>query len=311
MKILSFDIGIKNMALCCLEVNTENKRTDILHWDILNLVNDDSQTQCICNQFNKAKSKKQPPTVCQKKAKFKKNDQYYCDKHAKSSPFLVPTKSMKLPFLKKQKIDFLLSLAHSLFLFENTNQKMKKEEYVHKIFEHYQKNCLEPIQVTKIKAGDVDLIDIGIKMKEELNKYPLEEIDHVVIENQLSPLASRMKTIQGMLAQYFIMKYENAKIHFVSSANKLKQFEMDKSKKAIQNTIVKTDTHNPNYKEHKKDGIFYTNQIITKNDCFESWKEKMNTKKKDDLADCFLQGLWFFKHKNIILYADDLKINIV
>ena len=42
MKILSFDIGIKNMALCCLEVNTENKRIDILHWDILNLVNDNS-----------------------------------------------------------------------------------------------------------------------------------------------------------------------------------------------------------------------------------------------------------------------------
>ena len=228
MKILSFDIGIKNMALCCLEVNTENKRIDILHWDILNLVNDNSQTQCICNQFNKAKSKKQPPTVCQKKAKFKKNDQYYCDKHAKSSPFLVPTKSMKLPFLKKQKVDFLVSLAHSLFLFENTNQKIKKEEYVHKIFEHYQKKCLEPIQITKIKAGDVDLIDIGIRMKEELNKYPFENIDHVVIENQLSPLASRMKTIQGMLAQYFIMKYENANIHFVSSANNSKQFELYK-----------------------------------------------------------------------------------
>ena len=72
MKILSFDVGIKNMALCCLEVNNENKRIDILHWDVLNLLHDDSQTQCICNQYNKAKSKKLPPTVCQKKAKFKK-----------------------------------------------------------------------------------------------------------------------------------------------------------------------------------------------------------------------------------------------
>lgn len=311
MKILSFDIGIKNMALCCLEVNTENKRTNILHWDVLNLINDDNREHCLCNQFNKAKSKKLPGSVCQKKAKFKKGDQYYCDKHAKSSPYVIPTNSMKLPFLKKQKVDFLISLAHSLFLFENNGEKRKKEEYVEKIYNHYQKTCLEPISIVKTKAGDVDLIDIGKRMKIEMDKYDLQDVLHIIIENQLSPLASRMKTIQGMLAQYFIMKYENASIHFVSSANKLKQFEMDKSKKEIQNTIVKTDTHNPNYKEHKKDGIFYTNQIITKNDWFEAWKEKMNTKKKDDLADCFLQGLWFFKHKNIIFYADDLKINIV
>ena len=45
MKILSFDIGIKNMALCCLEVNAENKRTNILHWDVLNLINDDNREQ--------------------------------------------------------------------------------------------------------------------------------------------------------------------------------------------------------------------------------------------------------------------------
>ena len=37
----------------------------------------------------------------------------------------------------------------------------------------------------------------------------------------------------------------------------------------------------------------------------------MLTKKKDDLADSFLQGLWYFKQRNIIYYADDLKINLV
>jgi hypothetical protein len=37
----------------------------------------------------------------------------------------------------------------------------------------------------------------------------------------------------------------------------------------------------------------------------------MNMPKKDDLADAFLQGLWFFKQQNIILYADDLNIKLV
>ena len=40
-----------------------------------------------------------------------------------------------------------------------------------------------------------------------MNKLPdIESITHVFIENQISPIANRMKTIQGMLAQYFIMK---------------------------------------------------------------------------------------------------------
>ena len=156
----------------------------------------------------------------------------------------------------------------------------------------------------------MDLIEIGKNMKKELDKVNFDDIQHIVIENQLSPLASRMKTIQGMLAQYFIMKYENSSIHFVSSANKLKQFEdKNKSKKDIE--IKNKISTNPNYKEHKKDGIFYTKEIIDKNEFFKNWKEKMNTRKKDDLADCFLQGLWFFKQQNIILYADDLKIKIV
>jgi hypothetical protein len=33
--------------------------------------------------------------------------------------------------------------------------------------------------------------------------------------------------------------------------------------------------------------------------------------KKDDLADCFLQGIYYFKKQNIINYSEDLKIKIV
>lgn len=35
------------------------------------------------------------------------------------------------------------------------------------------------------------------------------------------------------------------------------------------------------------------------------------SKKRDDLADCFLQGIWYLKHNKIIHYADNLKINSV
>jgi hypothetical protein len=33
------------------------------------------------------------------------------------------------------------------------------------------------------------------------------------------------------------------------------------------------------------------------------WKGVLDTKKKDDLADCFLQGIQWMKRKNIISFA--------
>ena len=47
------------------------------------------------------------------------------------------------------------------------------------------------------------------------------ELDVVIIENQISTIASRMKTLQGMISQYFIMKGIPS-IEFISSINKLK-----------------------------------------------------------------------------------------
>jgi len=308
MKILSFDIGIRNMAICCIEISSENQKVNVIQWDILNLIDTNTNIPVNCNQMNLPKSKKVSPTSCTKRAKYRKNENYYCDKHAKSSPFIIPTNETKLTYLKKQKLDALISIAHKQFIFENNNEKWKKDDYVREINKIYLNKCLEPIITTKKKAGDIDLIDIGKNMKLELDNYNYHNVDYVVIENQLSPLANRMKTIQGMLAQYFIMKYDNIDIYFVSSANKLKQFDPQNK-----NETEKKDKNiaNPNYKENKKDGIFYTNKLIDNNEYFHIWKDKMSTRKKDDLADCFLQGLWFFKNRNIILYADDLKIKIV
>jgi hypothetical protein len=158
-------------------------------------------------------------------------------------------------------------------------------------------------------------------MKDLLNLVDgIDDITHVVIENQISPIANRMKTIQGMLAQYFIMKNTHIEIEFVSSIHKLKQFEnIEKSEKntmiqektVTQEKTVADENQKEKYKQHKKDGVFYCSQIIENNPGLHSFRESLKTKKKDDLADSFLQGIWYLKHKNIIMNADDLKINIV
>ena len=283
----------------------------IQDWKILNLMEAEPVTQ-ICSCLISNKSKKNPSVKpCTKLAKYKKNENFYCDKHAKqNTEFMLPMKQFLATNLKKNKVQELIHLGKSHGL-ENLAE-FKKEKMIDILVTYFEKHCYQNIVITKSKtAGETDLIQIGRNMKEQLDIIEdLVEINYVVIENQISPIATRMKTIQGMLAQYFIIKVPECHIDFVSSSHKLKQFTNTVSK--LENTLITNESNN-SYKQHKKDGIFYCKTLLDKNSELQGSPlfDVSATKKKDDLADCFLQGLWHLKQKNIITYADDLKINIV
>ena len=52
------------------------------------------------------------------------------------------------------------------------------------------------------------------------------------------------------------------------------------------------------YSERKKKSVEITKDLISEDNI----KIFDKSKKKDDLADCFLQGLWYLKDKNIIIF---------
>ena len=142
--------------------------------------------------------------------------------------------------------------------------------------------------IKKKSASEMNLVHIGIAIERELDKQiPLYGIKQIIIENQLSPLASRMKTIQGMLAQYFIMrKLQN--IVFVSATNKLRPFLKDKKEK-------------PKYAERKQLSIQCTKSMLDKNIINRHWISFVTSHtKKDDLADSFLQGIWYLNQQKLL-----------
>jgi len=274
MKILSIDVGIKNLAFCLLDKSPTAQQFKITKWDIINLSEEQSLK---CGFVEKS-------LLCNKPAKFKKEDKCYCAKHSKKQQFQIPTSEQKPSFINKQKITALYEIADSHSIKYDT--KIKKADLAKLINEHIQTIYFETIESKK--ANEVDLFNIGINIKNKFNEIFSNEgkIDYVIIENQIGPLAIRMKTIQGMIVQYFIMSNLNVEyIEFISASNKLKDCDIKDKEK---------------YSDRKKLGIAKCLGILTNDFRFNEHIEYFNGhKKKDDLSDSFLQGLWFINNKKL------------
>jgi hypothetical protein len=359
--IISFDIGIKNLAYCIFVIDPAQK-TSILKWNIVNLTqtaaaaaDGDSHPKCTCMKVGK---KKAPDTVCGKKGAFTDStgETVFCTVHAKvlsathlNTPKdstaqvpctnkIIPCKEMSMSTIKSLKLDDLKTFCktHSIAFTESD----KKPDICAKAETAIKARTLVPIKPVKKNANHVHLVEIGKQIRIQMDQIlkvqrtdgsegPLKNItvDIVILENQISPIAGRMNTIQGMLAQYFIMRPDISlipKIEFISSSGKLKDYKgskgpsggkgpkdptVPKELKEPSSTDEKTTT---SYKDHKRDGIAFCRDFMTKNEGLRTHQNVLETStKKDDLADCFLQGIYYLKREKLITYSEDLEIKVV
>ena len=324
--IISFDIGIKNLAYCIFVINPAKKhQTSVLKWNIINLTQTDASSQqkpqtCTCM---KAGKKKAPDTVCGKKGAFTDStmQNVYCSTHAKSSKSqndstvqgtctgkIIPSKETSTTTIKKMKLEDLKIFCKTHFIaFAESD---KKPDICAKAETAIKERTLVPIKPVKQNANHVHLVEIGKQIRIQMNQILTGiTVDIVILENQISPIAGRMNTIQGMLAQYFIMRdlgFQNdisliPKIEFISSSGKLKDY------KGSSSTEEKTS-----YKDHKRDGIAFCRDFMTKNEGLRTHQDVFDASaKKDDLADCFLQGIYYLKREKLITYSEDLEIKVI
>jgi hypothetical protein len=243
--------------------------------------------------------------ICGKAAKYTHvgTQELYCEVHAKShattgdggNGWLIPKRVYERSRLNTLKREQLEALVREFRITVPELPKPTKKIYVELLCEHFQRVCYQRIgegirDTTSSNSKQADLITLGRNMMRQLDALVVnwpEPPTHVILENQISTVASRMKTIQGELTMYFLMRFPQAHIEYISSKNKLKGFEGD--------VPPLQQTQNEKYKQHKRDAVTYTQQLLEMHPPMLYWKPYvMGSKKKDDLCDCFLQGMWYF-----------------
>ena len=231
VKILSWDIGIKNLSFCLLrcEEKEDQKKVVIEDWGIIDISCEEKPKKCV------GVTKK--GDICGKKAKMivieDSEEKYYCKIHGKGGKEIVAKK----------------------------------------------------------KGKTIDYMKIGEKMVTELDSYEnFLDVDYVLLENQPCLKRPSMKNIQCMLYSYFLIRghIDKGTIHrveFIFAGNKLKgckEFGIEIPK--VKGT----------YTQRKKMAIEYCKKLLDDNEKTEFF---MSHKKKDDLADSFLQGRFYYFYR--------------
>lgn len=305
MKIISYDVGIKNLAYCICDENMK-----IIKWDIIDLLNTNNKCSFCDNNADllfykyklckdhkkKVEELKEPSTekvdkddkcaVCQKNAKCKLGNAFFCNLHKKS--------------------------------FETKNYKIKE---------------------TNVSCDKISTAQFKYNLVTALDQLPeLSKIDTVLIENQPSFKNPKMKAIADTLYAYYLIRCSVDKklfgfedIHLIAPNQKLKLSpipemageevpkeevkKVRKSKKVVEEVSKPVDGIDSKVVEEKSEPIkeepkkmsykqgkeFAVKKCLSLIDA--QHKTFLSThKKKDDLCDCYLQAYHYLtKVKKIVI----------
>lgn len=241
-KIISIDVGIKNLAYCIMEIPDDNKDPHqfIIHqWDIINILDEKLNNCLTCSNYIGSK-------ICSK----------------------IICNSVQLP--SGEKIGFCDKIRCQKFMINSYTKKQIKK-------------------FKKPTCKNTSILELATILLTKLNKLNLEvPIDEVIIENQPVLKNPTMKSIQMIIFSFFV---QNGIINNSSSIKNIILFSARNKLKTYDGPKIDASHLKNKYSQRKYLSVEYTKYFI-KN--VEKWNVIFNSnKKKDDLADCFLQGLHY------------------
>ena len=317
-KILSFDVGIKNLAFCFLDYNKEeSKINNIIAWGIIN-----------------CKSELWMPEQNNKKCgKCGKGTNYWIVKDGER------TEMCKLhvrPYEKdysaqvkisKNQYNQVDSLSYEYYPYELRDLYCPCGEKSRKFFIKYDgeislKNikiggfcnkCSKEVEKTGqilTKISDYlknDDFKTYTRIYDGLSNLKLDGVNEIIIENQPALKNPKMKSVQLFIYTYFFCKMregkypELANVSFFNASKKLFKKEQhnqsqqlqvqENSEDSVQKPQEKLSDYQ-SYKKRKNDSIDIVKGFLEN---LGDWSAYFQSHpKKDDLADSLLQGVMFF-----------------
>jgi hypothetical protein len=294
MKVLSWDVGIINLAFCLIDYNKETKEFKILDWDIINLTDRDKMKCTECNAN---------PSYYQTFS-----EKYYCKNHSKLAMITPPTFETLFTLCinntcsvegkngtcgKKSKYS-KNEINSENYNYCNTHAKSKYTNI---------SNGFKLVSHAKKGIDKMSMDDFLMRLIVELDKRPnLLNCEYVFIENQPTMKNPRMKTISVTLYNYYLIrgiidksisKSQLKEVHFMAPSNKLKLANDGDKVELVK--VKNNEDDSKTYKLTKSLGVKYCLEMIKQ---YPEWVTVFNShKKKDDLADCFLQGMYALINK--------------
>lgn len=180
--VLAFDIGIKNLAWCCLQKNGTNYT--ILGWDNVNLLEESSnleKTDAKC-------------LLCKVKGAFIHGDQHYCARHTPSGfPALQDSSGKIYKSIPAASVCKQLLSAKGV-----VKSPVKKDAIVQELAKYYSL----PVVKQKVKVGvDTNLTQIHDALRNLVlaNQTIWKTCTMICLENQPAFKNPTMKSVQMML----------------------------------------------------------------------------------------------------------------
>jgi hypothetical protein len=301
-KVLSFDVGIKNLAYCKIEFSKETKTiVRIEEWGLINLksdpwIPDHNEKRCMAEVKSGAVCGNCSNSWIIKDGARKELCRVHSKNFDKATPDYFPYELRDLSCACGEKSrKFHTKISESMIrIFGYCNKCAKKTtEQLTKICDY-------------MKSDDTKLYT---NLYDGLNAIKIDDVNEVVIENQPALKNPRMKSIQMFIYSFFFIGGKTGRLSdlnqvaFFSATKKLNPTNIvenilkKNNKEELTPAPVPESASAPEeplseyraYKKRKNDSIFIVSCVL---DEMDDWKRFfLSHPKKDDLADSLLQGI--------------------
>ena len=246
-KVIAFDIGIKNLAYCVLENNS-----DVLALENCNILEPVEQVNCY---------------MCSVKASYKADNKVCCKRH-------IPKTHTILPELDTKKLPLVKTLKELVKTHECENLGTSKEQCLESLSKKFALKYEQPKQANASKISLEEIHDSLRKFVKD--KWQIfSGSTHVLLENQPAFKNPHMKSVQVLLfatlREQFLLNHQTPEYHLVHAKKKVKD-----AKKGDEGYAERK-----NKSEERLKTLFDTG-TIKNNTVYEEWKK---AKKKSDMAD--------------------------